>query len=112
MKHQRDSYIGSLAHRVLMFAMSLVFLAILIRVIIVAVPGYDFHTWFDESDILTELDSLIIRGVSVIGAIAMAISSIIFAISIADDEFSERFYRFMRQFMTFADEQKDDDTYF
>ncbi len=85
----------SLKHRIMMFLLSLISLIILIRVTIVASPGYNFHPWFGEPEILTKLDSFLIRAMSVVFAIPLLYLTPAFLISVINDEFADKPYKFM-----------------
>ncbi|NNC36690.1 MAG: hypothetical protein HKO02_04475 [Hyphomonadaceae bacterium] len=93
----KNDYVGSLYHRVIMFLVSLTFLMILIRVIIVAAPGYDFHTSFTESEILTKRDSLIIRGASALCALPLLFLTPAFWISIHNEDFAKKLFAFLNR---------------
>ena len=60
-------------HRFICFLASLIALVVLVRVVIVAAPGYDFHLFFGKSEILSKADSIIIRGVSIVAVLPLLI---------------------------------------
>ena len=106
-KPGNNPWVGTLSHRIVMFLLSLACLLILIRVIIVAAPGYDFHTWFDKSEVLTKADSLIIRIASFICVVPLVFLTPAFFISIGNDAFSKKLYSFFKDIEPVVDKIDD-----
>ena len=69
-------------HRLICTAASIAALVVLIRVVIVAAPGYNFRVLFNEPEILTELDSWIIRGSSILCILPLLILTPLLTLSL------------------------------
>jgi hypothetical protein len=96
MTEQENPYVGSVRHRIVMFIISTVFLVILVRVIIVAVPGYDFKVFFESRDELSKFDSIVIRGASFICAIPLMVLAPAFGASIFSEKANVWVFDFMK----------------